>query len=171
MTAILFIFRLCTWREIMEAAIDGEARIIQMPLISFFVYMFKDVITTLQMPEYVISVSESVLSPSMFPFITFIACCALVFCSGSTWGVTVVYAMVAVPLAVSIGSDPILVLGAILSGEAFGAHICFYADYTVYASAMAKIDNIEHAFTQIPYGVIAGIAAAIGFLITGIVMN
>ena len=171
MTAILFIFRLCTWRQIMEAAIEGEARIIQMPLISFFVYMFKDVITTLQMPEYVISVSESVLSPSMFPFITFIACCALVFCSGSTWGVTVVYAMVAVPLAVSIGSDPILVLGAILSGEAFGAHICFYADYTVYASAMAKIDNIEHAFTQIPYGVIAGIAAAIGFLITGIVMN
>jgi len=171
MVAMLFVFRLCTWHEIMQAALDGEARIISMPLISFFVYMFKDIITTLQMPEYVISISESLISPSIFPFITFVACCALTFCSGSTWGVTVVYAMVAVPLAVSIGSDPVLILAAILSGEAFGAHICFYCDYTVYASAMAKIDNIEHAFTQVPYGVIAGCAAAIMFLITGFAMN
>lgn len=170
MTIILFVTRLCGWREIMQIAIEGEARIIQMPLISFFVYMFKFIITDLQMPEYVISISESLISPQIFPFITFVACCALTFCSGSTWGVTVVYAMVAVPLAVSIGSDPIMVLGAILSGEAFGAHICFYCDYTVFASAMAKIDNIEHAFTQIPYGVIAGIIAAIGFLISGFVM-
>ncbi len=167
MTALLFITRLCTWKQIMTAAIEGESRIIQMPLISFFVYMFKDIITTLQLPEYVISISESFLSPALFPFITFVACCALTFCSGSTWGVTVVYALVAVPLSISIGADPVIVLAAILSGEAFGAHICFYCDYTVFASAMAKIDNIEHAFTQVPYGIIAGIVAAIGFLITG----
>ncbi|HZK01411.1 MAG TPA: Na+/H+ antiporter NhaC family protein [Anaerovoracaceae bacterium] len=170
MTALLFITRICTWEEIMTAAIEGEARIIQMPLISFFVYMFKDIITTLQVPEYVISVTESFLSPALFPFITFVACCILTFCSGSTWGVTVVYALVAVPMSISIGADPVIVLGAILSGEAFGAHICFYCDYTVFASAMAKIDNIEHAFTQIPYGLIGGTIAAIGFLVTGIVM-
>ncbi len=167
MTVLLFITRLCTWKQIMTAAIEGEARIIQMPLISFFVYMFKDIITTIQLPEYVISISESFLSPALFPFITFVACCALTFCSGSTWGVTVVYALVAVPLSISIGADPILVLAAILSGEAFGAHICFYCDYTVFASAMAKIDNIEHAFTQVPYGIIAGIIAALGFLFMG----
>lgn len=170
MTAMLFITRLCTWRDIMEAAINGEARIIQMPLISFFVYMFKDIITTLQVPEYIISVCESFLSPTFFPLITFVACSVLTFCSGSTWGVTVVYALVAVPLAVSIGADPVLVLAAILSGEAFGAHICFYCDYTVFASAMAKIDNIEHAFTQVPYGLIGGGLAAIGFLVAGIIM-
>lgn len=169
MTALLFITRLCTWKEIMQAAIEGEARIIQMPLISFFVYMFKDIVTTLQVPEYVISISESFLSPALFPLITFIACAVLTFCSGSTWGVTVVYALVAVPLAISIGADPVIVLAAILSGEAFGAHICFYCDYTVFASAMAKIDNVEHAFTQIPYGIIGGVLAAIGFLITGFV--
>lgn len=168
MTAMLFITRLCKWSKIMEIAIEGEARIIQMPLISFFVYMFKDIITTLQVPEYVISVCEDILSPAMFPFITFVACCLLTFCSGSTWGVTVVYALVAVPMAVSIGADPIIVLAAILSGEAFGAHVCFYCDYTVFASAMAKIDNIEHAFTQIPYGVIGGMCAAIGFLVCGV---
>ena len=170
MTALLFITRLCTWKQIMEAAISGEARIIQMPLISFFVYMFKDIITTLQVPEYIISVCESFLSPMFFPLITFVACSVLTFCSGSTWGVTVVYALVAVPLAISIGADPILVLAAILSGEAFGAHVCFYCDYTVFASAMAKIDNIEHAFTQIPYGLIGGVLAALGFLVTGIIM-
>lgn len=168
MTAMLFITRLCSWREIMDIAIDGEARIIQMPLISFFVYMFKDIVTTLQVPEYVISVCENILTPAIFPLVTFIACCLLTFCSGSTWGVTVVYALVAVPMAVTIGANPVVVLAAILSGEAFGAHICFYCDYTVFASAMAKIDNIEHAFTQIPYGIIGGIFAAIGFTICGI---
>nr|WP_272490586.1 Na+/H+ antiporter NhaC family protein [Hominibacterium faecale] len=170
MCALLFITRLCTWKEIMTAAIEGEARIIQMPLISFFVYMFKDIVTTLQVPEYIISICESFLSPVFFPLITFIACALLTFCSGSTWGVTVVYALVAVPLSVSIGADPVVVLAAILSGEAFGAHVCFYCDYTVFASAMAKIDNIEHAFTQVPYGIIGGALAAIGFLVSGIVM-
>ena len=63
LTSLLFITRLCTWKEIMTIAIEGEARIIQMPLISFFVYMFKDIITTLQVPEYIISVSEGFLSP------------------------------------------------------------------------------------------------------------
>lgn len=169
MVGLLFVTRLCTWKEIMAAAIEGEARIIQMPLISFFVYMFKDIVTTLKVPEYVISICEGFLSPTFFPLITFIACAVLTFCSGSTWGVTVVYALVAVPLSVSIGADPVVVLAAILSGEAFGAHICFYCDYTVFASAMAKIDNIEHAFTQIPYGLIGGALAALGFLITGIV--
>ena len=169
-TVMLFVTRLCTWGEIMQYAIEGEARIIQMPLISFFVYMFKDIVTTLQVPEYVISISESFLSPELFPLITFVACAALTFCSGSTWGVTVVYALVAVPLSVTIGADPVIVLAAILSGEAFGAHICFYCDYTVFASAMAKIDNIEHAFTQIPYGIIGGVLAAVGFLIAGFTM-
>lgn len=171
MTALIFITRICTWGEIMTAAIEGEARIIQMPLISFFVYMFKDIITTLQVPEYVISISESFLSPALFPFITFIGCSVLTFCSGSTWGVTVVYALVAVPMSIAIGADPILVLAAILSGEAFGAHICFYCDYTVFASAMAKIDNIEHAFTQVPYGIIGGTIAALSFLVAGFIMT
>ena len=154
----------------MEVCVTGASNNVEMALISFFIYFFKDIMTTLGLSEYVIDVFGPLLSAHMFPVITFIACCLLTFCSGSTWGVTVVYATIAVPMSVAIGADPILVLAAILSGEAFGAHICFYCDYTVYASACAKINNMEHAFTQIPYGLIGGGIAAIGFLVAGIVM-
>lgn len=167
---VLLFTKRASWKRIMEVCVTGASNNVEMALISFFIYFFKDIMTTLGLSEYVIDVFGPLLSAHMFPVITFIACCLLTFCSGSTWGVTVVYATIAVPMSVAIGADPILVLAAILSGEAFGAHICFYCDYTVYASACAKINNMEHAFTQIPYGLIGGGIAAIGFLVTGIVM-
>jgi len=169
MPFVLIISKKANWKQAMEACITGASNNVEMALISFFIYYFKDIVTTLQVPEYVIEVMGGIISANMFPVLTFIACCVLTFCSGSTWGVTVVYATIAVPMAVSIGADPILVLAAILSGEAFGAHICFYCDYTVYASACAKINNMEHAFTQIPYGLIGGAIAGIGFFVMGIV--
>lgn len=164
---VLFFAKKASWKDLMETAMQGARNTAEMVVICFFVYFFKNVITELQLPQYVIETCGPFLSAEMFPGVTFIACCLLTFCSGSTWGVTVVYATIAVPMCVSIGADPIVVLAAILSGEAFGAHICFYCDYTVYASTCAKINNIEHAFTQIPYGLIGGALSAIAFFITG----
>lgn len=164
---VLLLVKKATWKELMETSMQGVRNTAEMVVICFFVYFFKNVITELQLPQYVIETCGPFLSAQMFPGVTFLACGILAFCSGSTWGVTIVYATIAVPMCIAIGADPVIVLAAILSGEAFGAHICFYCDYTVYASTCARINNIEHAFTQVPYGIIGGVIAAIGFFITG----
>ena len=65
----------------------------------------------------------------------------------------------------------ILVLAAIVSGAAFGAHVCFYCDVTVFTSGMTKIDNIEHAVTQLPYGLIGMAVSCAGYLLAGFLLR
>ena len=165
---VLMIVKKESWRKLMDVAIEGLRGMSEMLVIIFFVFVFRLIVEELGISDFVIKTCGSIINPSLFPGITFIMCALLVFGTGSTWGITAVYATIAVPLSASMGADPIPVLAAILSGEAFGAHACFYCDFTVYASTCARINNIEHAFTQIPYAVIGGALTAVGFFVIGL---
>ena len=60
-----------------------------------------------------------------------------------------------------------LTLAAIVSGAAFGAHVCFYTDVTVFTSTMTRIDNQEHAVTQLPYGLLGMLISAAAYAVAG----
>lgn len=111
------------------------------------------------------------MSPALLPFITFIACTILTFASGSNWGATLAVAAIVIPLCAALEGNMILVLAAIVSGTAFGAHVCFYCDVTVFTSGMTKIDNIEHAVTQLPYGLIGMAVSCAGYLLAGFLLR
>ena len=104
-------------------------------------------------------------------FITFIACTILTFASGSNWGATLAVAAIVIPLCAALQGNMILVLAAIVSGAAFGAHVCFYCDVTVFTSGMTKIDNIEHAVTQLPYGLLGMAVSCVGYLLAGFLLH
>ena len=74
------------------------------------------------------------------------------------------------PLASALGANPVLVMGAIVSGGAFGSHACFCGVATVLASTGACIDNMEHTVSQLPYVLIASAITIVGYLICGFVM-
>jgi hypothetical protein len=59
---------------------------------------------------------------------------------------------------------------AVLSGSTFGSHACFYSDATVLASAASRIENMEHAFTQLPYAVIGAVLTCICLLVSGFLL-
>ena len=166
---VAVITRLSTWDAMMKAEFRGAQGMLPMALILFFVYVFKNAVIALGLPEFVMEVTGSLLTPSLFPFISFIICCILTFTTGSNWGTSGVFAAVAMPIAFNIGADPFMCMAAIMSGSSFGGHVCFYTDYTVLASIMTKMDNIEHSLTQLPYGLIGGAISAILFLIVGLV--
>lgn len=167
--AVSFITRMAKWNEMLDAIISGVVSLYPLMIIVFCAYLMRDAVIGLGMPDYIISVVEPFVVPELFPCLAFIICCILTFTTGSNWGITAVFATVGMPLAFSIGADPILTMAAIINGAAFGSHICFYTDMTVFVSSMVKIDNIEHAFTQLPYGLItggisAGLFAAFGYI-------
>ena len=111
------------------------------------------------------------MSPELLPLITFIACTILTFASGSNWGATLAVAAIVIPLCAALQGNMILVLAAIVSGAAFGAHVCFYCDVTVFTSGMTKIDNIEHAVTQLPYGLLGMAVSCVGYLLAGFLLH
>ena len=51
-----------------------------------------------------------------------------------------------------------LVIGALLSASSFGSHACFYGDATVLFAQSCGVSVMEHAFTQLPYSLIAALA-------------
>ena len=62
-------------------------------------------------------------------------------------------------------------VAAVLSGGVFGDHCSPISDTTIISSLASASDHIEHVRTQIPYALVAGAVAAVGFAITGLVLG
>ena len=102
--------------------------------------------------------------------IAFLVVAALNFTTGSVWGITAVTVPILLPLAFSIGANPLLVMGAIVSGATLGSHACFYSDATVLTSSCCKMENMDHALSQLPYSLCAAGLSAAGYLVCGLLM-
>lgn len=124
----------------------------------------------MHLPEYVISTVQPYVTPQTYPMIIFLVVSALTFATSSTWGISTIVIPIIIPLAAAVDANMILTMAAILSGSAFGSHACFYSDATVLASAAAKIENMEHAMTQIPYSALGAAVTCVCFLVSGFVM-
>ena len=124
----------------------------------------------MHLPEYVISLVQPYVTPATYPVIIFLVVAVLTFATSSTWGISTIVIPIIVPLAAAVGANMILTMAAILSGSTFGSHACFYSDATVLASAGAKIENMEHAFTQMPYAFIGAALTCVCLLVSGFVM-
>ena len=119
----------------------------------------------MHLPEYVISTVQPFVTPQTYPMITFLVVSALTFATSSTWGISTIVIPIIIPLAAAVNADMILTMAAILSGSTFGSHACFYSDATVLASAASRVENMEHAFTQIPYAAIGAVITCVCLLI------
>jgi Na+/H+ antiporter NhaC len=131
---------------------------------------FQNIASEMQMTEFFVDLCQPIMSGKLFPMIAFIIVGLLAFMIANAWGVCTLVAPVLIPLGVSVGANPVLIMAAILSGCAFGNHACFYCDTTVLASNGAGIDNLEHAASQLPYVIIGAAVSIVGFLILGFVM-
>lgn len=167
MVAYYLITRQMKVSEIVTASVEGIKDMADMILIVIFAYMLRDSLVAMDMPNFVISTVAPNVSPELLPFISFTVCSFITFASGSTWGTTVAASAILVPLCTAVSGNMIYVMSAIVSGAAFGSHACFYCDVTVLTSAMTKIDNMEHALTQLPYAAIGLVISCVGYLAIG----
>ncbi len=124
----------------------------------------------MQLPEYVILLVRPYVTPATYPMIIFLVVSILTFSTSSTWGISTIVIPIIIPLGAVVGANMILTMAAILSGSTFGSHACFYSDATVLASAGAKIENMEHAFSQMPYAFIGAALTCVCLLISGYAM-
>ena len=116
---------------------------------------------------YVIETAKVYMTPEMMPFVVFIVLGITEFIMGLSWGMYAIAIPVVIPLAIAVGANPIVAIGAVCSAGVWGSHICFYSDATILSSAATGCDNYRHAVTQMPYGFLGAILTSIGFLIIG----
>lgn len=153
-----------------DLAMHGFCNMIPTVAIIFFVFVMQQGMTDIGIAEFVIGSVQPFISAELLPAITFLLVAALNFATGSAWGVPALVSPIVLPLALSIGVNPLVVMGAIVSGATLGSHACFYSDATVLTSSCCKMNNMDHALSQLPYAMCAAGIATIGYLICGFVM-
>jgi Na+/H+ antiporter NhaC len=162
--------KVMTFSEFWDTFVKGFADMLPIIILLIAALTFQNIASEMEMTEFFVELCQPVMSGVLFPMIAFIIVGLLAFMIANAWGVCTLVAPVLIPLGVSVGANPVLIMAAILSGCAFGNHACFYCDTTVLASNGAGIDNLEHAASQLPYVIIGAAVSIVGFLILGIVM-
>jgi len=145
------------WQELFEAVIDGVRLMVPALGIIFASFMLKDVGEQMGLSTFVIDTVKPLMTAELLPIVAFIAIAIVAFATAAFWGVLAVAAPIILPLAVQLDTSIPVVIGAMMSGAAFGSHACFYSDSTVLAAQASDVGVMEHALTQLPYVLISAI--------------
>lgn len=100
----------------------------------------------------------------------FIAGALISFSTGTSWGTFAILIPIAAPLIIALDLPAPLMLAAVLGGGVFGDHCSPISDTTAVSSLASGCDLLDHVRTQLPYALVAGVAAVILYLIAGLVM-
>jgi len=116
---------------------------------------------------YVIETAKVYMTPELLPLVVFIVLGITEFIMGLSWGMYAIAIPIVIPLAIAVGANPLVAIGAVCSAGVWGSHICFYSDATILSSAATGCDNYRHALTQMPYGFLGAIITSVAFVIIG----
>ena len=157
--------------EITNTAMAGIKGIMPAVIILAFAYALNDLSAALNTAQYIISVTESWLTPSVLPMLAFLITGFVAFSTGTSWGTYAIMIPIAVPLAFSFSGNELdtvvyTTIAAVSGGGVFGDHCSPLSDTSILASTGAASDHIDHVKTQLPYAaIIGGISVLLYFLV------
>ncbi len=157
-----------------ETYVDEVLRGLKNMLMPLFMmvlaFSFADGCERIGFMDYVVNVATEHITLQYLPITIFLVFALTEFIMGINWGMYIIALPMVVPVTLALGGDPIVMVGVVAAAGVWGSHCCFYSDATILTSAATGCDNFRHAITQIPFGFIAGIIAAIGYLFMGIIL-
>ena len=153
-----------------DLAMHGFCNLIPTVAVIFFAFVMQEAMMDIDIANFVISAIRPIMSAPLFPAITFLLVAALNFSTGSVWGIPAIVSPIIMPLCFSIGANPLVTMGAIISGAVLGSHACFYSSATVLTSSCCKIQNMDHALSQLPYAALTAGLSVVSYLICGFVL-
>ncbi|WP_347862483.1 Na+/H+ antiporter NhaC family protein [Salimicrobium sp. PL1-032A] len=150
----------------------GEGIKAMLPAIYILVlaWMIGSVIDQLGTGEYLAGlVQDSDLNIAYLPLLIFFTAGFMALATGTSWGTFGIMLPIAGEIAAV--TDPSFIvpaLSAVLAGSVFGDHCSPISDTTILSSTGAGSHHIDHVLTQLPYAMIAAIAASVGYILFAI---
>ncbi len=132
-------------------------------------WLLVDVIDQIGTGNYLADQIAGVLDMHFLPALVFLVSLAIAFSTGSSWGTFGIMIPVAANLVSGIGDASLFVpvMSATAAGSVFGDHCSPISDTTVLSSVGAGCDHMDHVLTQLPYTLISGLIALIGYIVMG----
>ena len=153
--------------ELVRLALKGAGGLVSMALVLLLALSIAAVANLLGTGVYVAQVTSGILPPALFLPLVFLVSGFVAFSTGTSWGTFAIMLPIAVPAAVTLGLPIAPFVAASLSGGVFGDHASPISDTTIISSMAAATDHIDHVRTQLPYALLAGAFALVGFGIIG----
>lgn len=166
--------KLLTFNQFMSGIVEGMKSMISAIVILTLAWTIGGITSSeyLNTGGYIASkISDSQMPMWLLPTIIFVVAAFLSFSTGTAWGTFGILVPIIVPILMETNTMDylVIVLAAIFSGSVFGDHCSPISDTTILSSAGAGCDHIAHVQSQLPYAIICGISAALGFFITGLI--
>ncbi|MCP4216738.1 MAG: transporter [bacterium] len=161
--------------DAMEVVSDGIKGVLPAILILAMAYCINAVSKSLGAQQYIISVTQSWVTPVLLPVIAFITAALISFFTGTSFGAYAIAVPFIMPIAVNLSGGTIstavlLAIGGIVGGGVFGDHCSPVSDTTCLSSFGAGSDHIDHVATQLPYALTVAVFACIVFFIIGTIV-
>lgn len=153
-----------------DAIVGGFKDMLYVTMLVLMAFVLQDFNDVLGLTPYVIETVQPIMSPVIFPLITFLVVAALSFCTGSFWGVAAISFPIIIPLALALDVNVFVAIGAVAAATSFGSHSCFYSDAVTVTAAATGIKNMDYAKTSIPLIMVPFALGCIAYLILGFVM-
>lgn len=168
-TFYLKIMKSHSYTEILENAKKPLHETVKTILLLIIAWAMINAIDTMGLGDFLSRfVEEHDISATLLPLILFEVSAILSFASGTSWGTFYLFLPVAFSLGIAFDLDYAAVfMAAVISGSVFGDNCSLISDTTIISANATNCHLDMHYVTQIPYALIAGVAAAIGFLVLG----
>ncbi|MCB6992465.1 hypothetical protein LI177_03070 [bacterium 210820-DFI.6.37] len=154
-----------------DAIVEGFKDMLYVTMLVLLAFVLSDFNDALGLTPYVIEKVVPIMSPHLFPVITFIVVGALAFCTGSFWGVAAISFPIIIPLAEALAVNPFMAIGAVAAATSFGSHACFYSDAVTVTCAATGLKNMDYAKTSLPLIALPFALGIIAYLIMGFVIG
>ena len=157
-----------TVTESITAIMAGITQMMEACVILTLAWSIGSVCKAVGTTAYVISITESWLTPAMMFIVLFVVSAFTAFCTGTSWGTFSIYLPISIPLAAAIGAPIAPAIGLVISGGIFGDHCSPISDTTVLSSIGSSCDHIAHVGTQLVYALTVAACAAVAYLFVGL---
>ncbi|MGF1681826.1 Na+/H+ antiporter NhaC family protein [Photobacterium minamisatsumaniensis] len=148
--------------------VAGMQRIMLILIILLLAWTLGDICKSLGTGDYISQVMNDRLPVFLLPALIFIIGSFISVATGSSWGTFAILIPIAVPVASALGADPLICIGAALSGGMLGDHSSPISDTTILSSMSTGCDHVSHVRTQFPYAILTGVTASLGFMVAEI---
>ncbi len=161
--------------DIMKTAVAGVKGVMPAVIILAFAYALNDLSKTMGTAQFIVSVTESWLTPALLPGLTFLIAGVIAFSTGTSWGTFAILMPISVPIAFTFAggeAGPVVyaTIAAVAGGGVFGDHCSPLSDTSILASTGAASDHIDHVKTQIPYAFLIGLLSLVVYLLFGLLI-
>ena len=162
--------KIFTPSQVIDEIFVGMGSMLPITFVLLFGFTMGNVVKALDTGNYLSSIFQQFLSPALLPALTFLMSLMISFATGTSMGTMAIMAVIALPMAYSMGINIPLVAGAMFGGSIFGDHASPISDTTIMTCSTTGCDIIDHIKTQLPY--VSSIAAVsfVLYVILGFVM-